>query len=186
MSQIEESSLSGSRGVENDALALLALKSSSSSSQQQGHGQQQQQVVPLSPPRKVSWSSDLLMSKQPIARLETRDFEYLIRTKKVTIGRNSSSGTVDVSMGNSSFISRRHIEVRYEPPHFFMSCLGKNGVFVDGIFCRKGPHNQPLTRKCTFRFPSTNFRGKFTISSRAFCPHSLEILHTSLLGQSII
>jgi len=136
MSNMEES-------VENDALALLSLKSSGQSS----------------PPRKVSWSSDL--TKQPIARLETRDFEYLIRTKKVTIGRNSSSGTVDVSMGNSSFISRRHIEIRYEPPHFFMSCLGKNGVFVDGIFCRKGPHHQPLSRKCTFRFPSTNFRVYF-------------------------
>ena len=125
--------------VENDALALLALKSSPAS------------------PRRASWTSDMIL-KQPIARLETRDFEHLIRTKKVTIGRNSSSGTVDVNMGNSSFISRRHIEIRYEEPHFYMSCLGKNGVFVDGIFQRKGPFPAPLPRKCTFRFPSTNFR----------------------------
>lgn len=102
-----------------------------------------------------------MMMKQPIARLETRDFEYLVRTKKATIGRNSSSGTVEVSMGNSSFISRRHIEIRYEPPHFFMSCLGKNGVFIDGIFYRKGPLVTPLAPKCTFRFPSTNFRVHF-------------------------
>ncbi|CAL8141355.1 unnamed protein product [Orchesella dallaii] len=132
-------------GVENDALALLALKSSASQ--------------PASP-RRVSWSSEMI-SKQPIARLETRDFEYLIRTRKVTIGRNSSSGTVDVNMGNSSFISRRHLEIRYEAPHFFMTCHGKNGIFIDGVFYRKGPSHSPLARKCTFRFPSTNFRVYF-------------------------
>lgn len=132
-------------GVENDALALLALKSSSNQ--------------PASP-RRVSWSSEMI-SKQPIARLETRDFEYLIRTRKVTIGRNSSSGTVDVNMGNSSFISRRHLEIRYEAPHFYMTCYGKNGIFIDGVFYRKGPSHSPLARKCTFRFPSTNFRVYF-------------------------
>lgn len=135
----------GMSGVENDALALLALKSSSNQ--------------PASP-RRVSWSSEMI-SKQPIARLETRDFEYLIRTRKVTIGRNSSSGTVDVNMGNSSFISRRHLEIRYEAPHFYMTCYGKNGIFIDGVFFRKGPSHSPLARKCTFRFPSTNFRVYF-------------------------
>lgn len=137
----------GMSGVENDALALLALKSSSNSNQ------------PASP-RRVSWSSEMI-SKQPIARLETRDFEYLIRTRKVTIGRNSSSGTVDVNMGNSSFISRRHLEIRYEAPNFYMTCYGKNGIFIDGVFYRKGPSHSPLERKCTFRFPSTNFRVYF-------------------------
>jgi len=127
--------------VEHDALALLALKSSPAS------------------PRKVSWSTDHFMhSKSPIARLETRDFEYLVRTKRIVIGRNSSSGTVDVNMGNSSFVSRRHIEIRYEAPYFFMSCLGKNGIFVDGIFQRKGQFPHPLPPKCAFRFPSTSCR----------------------------
>jgi len=157
-----------SSSVEKDALALLALKSSSS-------------------PRRASWSSEM-MFKQPIARLETRDFEYLIRTKKVTIGRNSSSGTcmtnnltlnrvrffsneavlfvfyigtVDVNMGNSSFISRRHIQVTYEAPNFYVTCLGKNGIFVDGVFQRKGVQSPPLPRKATFRFPSTNLRVLF-------------------------
>ena len=47
-------------------------------------------------------------------------------------------GEVDVSMGHSSFISRRHIEIFYEDYHFFLTCNGKNGVFVDGAFQRKG------------------------------------------------
>ena len=51
---------------------------------------------------------------------------------------NDILGEVDVSMGHSSFISRRHIEIFYEDYHFFLTCNGKNGVFVDGAFQRKG------------------------------------------------
>ena len=60
-----------------------------------------------------------------------------IRQNRIVVGRNSSKGDVDVNMGNSSFISRRHLEVYHSPPHFFMTCNGKNGVFVDGVFQRK-------------------------------------------------
>ena len=73
-----------------------------------------------------------------IARIEGREFEYLVRQKRLVIGRNSSRGQVDVNMGHSSFISRRHLEVYFEHPHFYMVCNGKNGVFVDGQFQRKG------------------------------------------------
>lgn len=73
-----------------------------------------------------------------IARIEGREFEYLVRQKHIVIGRNSSRGQVDVNMGHSSFISRRHLEVYFEHPHFYMICNGKNGVFVDGVFQRKG------------------------------------------------
>jgi len=41
-------------------------------------------------------------------------------------------------MGHSSFISRRHLEVYFDHPYFYMICNGKNGVFVDGVFQRKG------------------------------------------------
>ncbi len=74
-----------------------------------------------------------------MARLEARGFEYLIRDKRTIIGRDSSRGKVDVNMGHSSFISRRHIEIVFDPPNgFFMMCRGKNGVFVDGVFQRRG------------------------------------------------
>nr|XP_027237864.1 forkhead box protein K1-like [Penaeus vannamei] len=74
----------------------------------------------------------------PIARLEGKEFEYMVRQSRVVIGRNSSKGDVDVNMGHNSFISRRHIEIYFETPHFYMICNGKNGVFVDGVFQRKG------------------------------------------------
>ena len=49
-------------------------------------------------------------------------------------------------MGHSSFISRRHIEIFYEDYHFFLTCNGKNGVFVDGAFQRKGAPPLQLAR----------------------------------------
>ncbi|XP_040845825.1 forkhead box protein K2 isoform X3 [Ochotona curzoniae] len=123
-----------------------------------------------------------------VARLEGREFEYLMKKRSVTIGRNSSQGSVDVSMGHSSFISRRHLEIftppgggghggaASEPPaqprpdggaggDFYLRCLGKNGVFVDGVFQRRGAPPLQLPRVCTFRFPSTNIKITFTALS---------------------
>ncbi|XP_067317641.1 forkhead box protein K1-like [Anolis sagrei] len=98
----------------------------------------------------------------PLARLLGRDFEFLVRRAAVTIGRNSSQGAVDVPMGRSSFISRRHLELAFRAPHFYLSCLGKNGVFVDGAFQRRSAPALRLPPQCTFRFPSTNIKIHFT------------------------
>ncbi|KAF0037118.1 hypothetical protein F2P81_009992 [Scophthalmus maximus] len=76
---------------------------------------------------------------QALARLEGRDFEFVMRQRTVTVGRNSSHGSVDINMGHSSFISRRHLQVTYDDASgFSLRCLGKNGVFVDGVFQRRG------------------------------------------------
>ena len=115
-----------SRTTESDAWALLSLKSAPSS------------------PSKVQWSPD--ESGDAIARLEGREIEYMVRQSRITIGRNSSRGDVDVNMGHSSFISRRHLEVVFDHPHFYMFCNGKNGVFVDGVFQRKGGQSMKLPR----------------------------------------
>ena len=91
-------------------------------------------------------------SSGPVARLEGREFEYVMKKRSVTIGRNSSQGSVDVSMGHSSFISRRHLEiftVTDDGPgggDFYLRCLGKNGVFVDGVFLRRGAPPLQLPR----------------------------------------
>ncbi|XP_029949700.1 forkhead box protein K1 isoform X2 [Salarias fasciatus] len=100
---------------------------------------------------------------QALARLEGRDFEFVMRQRTVTIGRNSSHGSVDINMGHSSFISRRHLQVSYdEAGGFSLRCLGKNGVFVDGVFQRRGAPPLPLPRECVFRFPSTVIKIQFT------------------------
>ncbi|XP_071870073.1 forkhead box K isoform X1 [Bombus fervidus] len=123
---------------ESDAWALLALKSAPAS------------------PTKMQWNPEA--KGAPIARLEGREFEYMVRQHSITIGRNSSKGEVDVNMGHSSFISRRHLEIYYDHPYFFMVCNGKNGVFVDGIFQRKSAAEFRLPKTCSLRFPSTNIR----------------------------
>lgn len=87
-------------------------------------------------------------SSGPVARLEGREFEYMMKKRSVTIGRNSSQGSVDVSMGHSSFISRRHLEIFTDDStgDFYLKCLGKNGVFVDGVFLRRGAPPLQLPR----------------------------------------
>ncbi|XP_060116598.1 forkhead box protein K1 isoform X2 [Heteronotia binoei] len=103
-----------------------------------------------------------LLLPAPLGRLQGRDFEFLVRQASVTIGRNSSQGAVDVHMGHSSFISRRHLELAFRAPHFYLRCLGKNGVFVDGAFQRRGGPALQLPPQCTFRFPSTVIKIQFT------------------------
>ncbi|XP_008313118.1 forkhead box protein K2 [Cynoglossus semilaevis] len=111
------------------------------------------------------------MSGPAVARLEGREFEYLMKKRSVTIGRNSSQGSVDVSMGHSSFISRRHLEIFTAGEdgtgtgEFYLRCLGKNGVFVDGVFQRRGAPPLQLPRMCCFRFPSTSIKITFTALS---------------------
>ncbi|KAL8567602.1 hypothetical protein ACOMHN_054415 [Nucella lapillus] len=127
--------------TDNDALALLALKSAPSS------------------PSRVAWAIE--SNGIAIARLDGRDIEYTMRQQKITIGRNSSKGDVDVNMGLSSFISRVHLEIFFEHGNFFMKCTGKNGVFIDGIFQRKGAPPLQLPKTCMLRFPSTNIKLHF-------------------------
>ncbi|XP_072167783.1 forkhead box protein K2-like isoform X2 [Diadema setosum] len=127
---------------DNDAWALLALKS-----------------APASPTR-VPWNDDG-QKGVILARLEGREFEYLVRKNRITIGRNSKQGEVDVNMGHSSFISRKHLEIICESPNFFLNCTGKNGIFVDGIFQRRGAAPFQLPRTCILRFPSTSIKIMF-------------------------
>lgn len=83
----------------------------------------------------------------PVAKLEGRDFEYYLRQNKVCVGRNSRLGDVDIHMGHSSFISRRHFEIRYCSPEFYLTARGKNGIFVDGHFHKKGSDPVTLSKK---------------------------------------
>lgn len=137
--------------ISSDAWVLLSLHS-----------------APTSPSaQRSNWAKDNAnpgnkSSMSAMAKLETRGFEYLIRENRTIIGRDSSRGRVDVNMGHSSFISRRHLEIHFQPPNdFFLFCKGKNGVFIDGAFQRRGSPAYKLPRTCVFRFPSTQIRLEF-------------------------
>ena len=123
-----------------DAWALLALKDATL-------GQ---------PPRPVNNSQ---ISKTPIAKISGKEFEYFVRQGKVVIGRNSSTGgEVDIHLGNSSFISRAHVEIHYEQSEFFLKCNGKNGVFMDGQFQRKTDPPLKLPKTWVNQFISKSCR----------------------------
>lgn len=119
---------------DSDAWALLALKDSNhqlaSSPNSSGSSINQ---PPVHGP-----NSD---KGPPLAKIQGRDFDSLMCKDRILIGRNSSTrGEVDINMGHSSFISRKHIEIYHEEGNFYLVCNGKNGVFVDGAFqCKGGP-----------------------------------------------
>jgi len=131
--------------TDNDAYALLALRSAPSSPAAR---------------RSMSWSPAGEERGVALARLEGRDFEFTMRKRRATIGRSSSKGDVDIDMGRSSFVSRNHLEifcVEGAPSsgtavslRFFLVCNGKNGIFVDGFFQRKGAEPLELPRMCVF------------------------------------
>jgi len=133
----------------DDAWALLSLKSTSASSMKSNA---KQDIIRNGNGQRSA------NGENPIAKLETKEFEYMITQKRIVIGRNSNKGDVDVNMGNSTFISRKHIEIYYQGGYFYMICNGKNGVFVDGAFQRKSAPPFILPRTCVIRFPSTNIK----------------------------
>ena len=71
------------------------------------------------------------------ARLEGREFEYLMTKRRIAIGRDSKQGHVDVNMGTTRFISRKHLEISLDGSRFYLLCRGKNGIFVDDVFQRR-------------------------------------------------
>lgn len=142
------------------ARALLALQSAPCSPVRvsvTSHPYHQPSVAVLAPPMMMmDAAADARIlpvrlagpPQQALARLEGRDFEFVMRQRTVTIGRNSSHGSVDINMGHSSFISRRHLQLTYDEANgFSLRCLGKNGVFVDGVFQRRGAPPLQLPRE---------------------------------------
>jgi len=101
----------------------------------------------------VNTDSPSIVSLPAVARLQGKDFEYFMTKTRIIVGRNSSLGDVDVHMGNSTFISREHVEIVFETsgsnsiPNFYLTCGGKNGLFVDEILQRKGAARLILPKK---------------------------------------
>ena len=118
-----------------DAWALLSLKEANSS---MPSPTTTSNSSPLSLKPQVSTNGQN-NNKPPMARISNKDFDFLMKNNRVIVGRNSNTGgEVDINMGHSSFISRKHIEIFHEDGNFFLICNGKNGVFVDGAFQCKG------------------------------------------------
>ncbi|AMD18821.1 HBL081Cp [Eremothecium sinecaudum] len=77
------------------------------------------------------------------ACLDFQKFTFYVQTLQVIIGRRSEndfSHKVDVNLGPSKSISRRHAKIFYNfgTERFELSIMGKNGAFVDDTFVERG------------------------------------------------
>lgn len=77
------------------------------------------------------------MESPPYAKLVGTNFDFLMVKKRVVVGRNSKLGHVDINMGSSRFISRRHLEIALDRNSFYVLCRGKNGMFIDGTLYKR-------------------------------------------------
>ena len=60
--------------------------------------------------------------------------DHVMRSYRILLGRPNKSFDVDVSLGETMNVSRKHGEIFYdfEKKGFFLKVLGKNGIQVDG------------------------------------------------------
>lgn len=104
-------------------------------------------ITPASqPPQPISLAN--INQSNFIARLISKDNILLISEDLIEIGRNSSRAQVDFHVGRNSFVSRKHLLLHHDHTdgEFYLSCLSKNGVFIDNIFHRKGAEPYLLPR----------------------------------------
>ncbi|KAJ2454437.1 hypothetical protein EV183_001563 [Coemansia sp. RSA 2336] len=84
-------------------------------------------------------TSDTQAPVQAYAKLEGPGFCYYVRTLDVTLGRSSGAG-VDIALGDSKAVSRRHAKIQYNflNQSFELQVLGKNGCLVDDQYYARG------------------------------------------------
>ncbi|CAI1779358.1 hypothetical protein SEUBUCD650_0P03720 [Saccharomyces eubayanus] len=96
------------------------------------------------------------------ARLDFQSFTFYVQTLHAIIGRRSEndfSHKVDVNLGPSKSISRRHAQIFYNfgTGRFELSIIGKNGAFVDDIFVEKG-NTVPLRNRTKIQIGQIPFQ----------------------------
>ncbi|TPP66134.1 Forkhead box protein K2 [Fasciola gigantica] len=93
---------------------------------------------------------------------------YEMTKPRIVIGRGTAVTPVDVDVGSSSFVSRRHLELIWEGNALKLKCNGKNGIFVDKTFRPYGSSPLSVPNRCVLRFPSTSIQIRVEQSRRIF------------------
>ena len=96
------------------------------------------------------------------ARLDFQSYTFYVQTLHAVIGRRSENDTthkVDVNLGPSKSISRRHAQIFYNfgTGRFELSIIGKNGAFVDDVFIERG-NTVPLHNKTKIQIGQIPFQ----------------------------
>ncbi|EDO19605.1 hypothetical protein Kpol_1018p143 [Vanderwaltozyma polyspora DSM 70294] len=119
-----------------------------------------------SDPQKNSEDSNAIIEEQPTisayARLDFQSFTFYVQTLHVIIGRRSENDfthKVDVNLGPSKSISRRHAQIFYNfgTGRFELSVIGKNGAFIDDVFVERG-NTVPLRNRTKIQIGQIPFQ----------------------------
>ncbi|KAJ2499322.1 hypothetical protein GGH96_003616 [Coemansia sp. RSA 1972] len=96
---------------------------------------------------------------QAYAKLEGPEFCYYVRTLEVSLGRHpSGTDTVDIDLGDSKAVSRRHAKIHYNfmSQSFELQVFGKNGCLVDDEYQARG-RSVALRHKMVIQIGDTEF-----------------------------
>lgn len=146
----EEASLEEMRTTEEEASAMSLARLSPSPSS----------ALPSVSPSASASASPSSTSVRAYAKLQGKNWEYYIQKLSITLGRNPDTDSeppadVDVFLGPSEGISRKHLRLEYNSceRQWEMYCFGRAGVVVDGEKYEPFCHPVILNSKyCSFHF----------------------------------
>ncbi|VDL40621.1 unnamed protein product [Hymenolepis diminuta] len=87
-------------------------------------------------------------------RVTGPNFTHCLKKEVITVGRRSPL-PIDICLGESACISRKHLELHTINGSLFLRILGKNGIFIDEEFQMFSEKLVPVPNCCKLRFPST-------------------------------
>ena len=125
------------------------------------------------------------------AKLQGEDFQYIMQSYEIIVGRNSKKGKVDLDLsavGGDRDVSRRHARIFYDFQHrsFALEVLGQHGCYVQRVLHRPGDDPVKLKSQDLIQIGQTQFyfllpaRPIFASFAGEETPHS-----SNFRGQSI-
>ena len=125
------------------------------------------------------------------AKLQGEDFQNIMQSYEIIVGRNSKKGKVDLDLsavGGDRDVSRRHARIFYDFQHrsFALEVLGQHGCYVQRVLHRPGDDPVNLKSQDLIQIGQTQFyfllpaRPIFASFAGEETPHS-----SNFRGQSI-
>ncbi|XP_044392202.1 FHA domain-containing protein FHA2-like [Triticum aestivum] len=96
------------------------------------------------------------------AKLQGEDFQYIMQSYEIIVGRNSKKGKVDFDLsavGGDRDVSRRHARIFYDFQHrsFALEVLGQHGCYVQRVLHRPGDDPVKLKSQDLIQIGQTQF-----------------------------
>ncbi|KAF7059708.1 hypothetical protein CFC21_066574 [Triticum aestivum] len=120
------------------------------------------------------------------AKLQGEDFQYIMQSYEIIVGRNSKKGKVDLDLsavGGDRDVSRRHAHIFYDFQHrsFALEVLGQHGCYVQRVLHHPGGDPVKLKSQDLIQIGQTQFyfllpaRPIFASFAAQGTPHSFNL-----------